>query len=134
MTTKSVAQKMSIKPGMTIWFSEASKQSLIGPLPDRVTVSDRLGASSVGVVFARDEVSLRATLAECGDDLLEPAALWVAYPKANRTDLNRDTLWPIVSEYGLRPNGQVAIDDVWSVLRFRANRDGEAPFLGGRAT
>jgi len=57
--------------------------------------------------------------------------VWVAYPKANKTDINRDTLWPIVVDFGLRPNGQIAIAETWSALRFRASRDGEAPFTGG---
>jgi hypothetical protein len=55
----------------------------------------------------------------------------IAYPKANRADINRDSLWPIVVEFGMRPNGQVAIDDVWSALRFRADKPGEEPFKGG---
>jgi hypothetical protein len=32
----------------------------------------------------------------------------------------------------MRPISQVAIDDVWSALRFRVLRAGEAPFTGGR--
>ena len=58
-------------------------------------------------------------------------ALWVLYPKANRTDVNRDTLWPILAGYGLRPISQVAVDEVWSALRFRPLREGEAPFAPG---
>lgn len=48
--------------------------------------------------------------------------LWVAYPKGSskmRTDINRDTLWPVVQAHGWRPVRQVAIDEVWSALRFR---------------
>jgi len=56
----------------------------------------------------------------------------IAYPKANKTDINRDSLWPILAEFGMRPISQVAIDDVWSALRFRVLRTGEAPFTGGR--
>jgi hypothetical protein len=37
-----------------------------------------------------------------------------------------------VGEYGLRPIGQVAIDEIWSALRFRPLKPGEAPFTGGR--
>jgi hypothetical protein len=65
-------------------------------------------------------------------DLGQVSALWVAYPKGDRTDVNRDTLWPIVGEYGLRPITQVAVDEVWSALRFRPLKEGEAPFTGGR--
>ncbi len=36
------------------------------------------------------------------------------------TDLNRDTLAALLTERGVRPVRQVAIDDVWSALRFRA--------------
>ena len=57
--------------------------------------------------------------------------LWVAYPKGGRADINRDTLWPILAEHGLRPIGQAAIDDVWSALRFRPLKEGESPFTGG---
>jgi hypothetical protein len=32
----------------------------------------------------------------------------------------------------MRPVTQVSIDQVWSALRFRSLKDGEAPFTGGR--
>jgi hypothetical protein len=42
-------------------------------------------------------------------------------PKAGRldTDLNRDSLAAALRERGLRAVRQIAIDDVWSALRFR---------------
>ena len=51
---------------------------------------------------------------------------------SHRADLNRDTLWPVLGEYGMRPVSQVAVDEVWSALRFRPLRPGEPPFTGGR--
>jgi hypothetical protein len=48
--------------------------------------------------------------------------LWLAYPKGSskiKTDINRDTLWPVVQAHGWRPVRQVAIDETWSALRFR---------------
>ena len=46
---------------------------------------------------------------------------WVAYPKAGQldTDLNRDILWRHFAPLGIRPVRNVALDDVWSALRFR---------------
>jgi hypothetical protein len=46
---------------------------------------------------------------------------WLAYPKGGRlgTDLNRDVLWELTKEQGVRPVRQVSIDEVWSALRFR---------------
>jgi hypothetical protein len=32
----------------------------------------------------------------------------------------------------VRSISQVAVDEVWSALRFRALKEGEAPFTGGR--
>jgi len=83
-------------------------------------------------VFADDADSLRAILSKQKDQLSQPVTFWIAYPKANRTNINRDTLWPMLNEYAMRPIGQIAVDEVWSALRFRPLKDGEAPFTGGR--
>jgi hypothetical protein len=46
---------------------------------------------------------------------------WAAYPKAGQlgTDLNRDILAKELQKRGAQPVRQVAIDEVWSALRFR---------------
>lgn len=132
MAEKSIAQKLLIRPGTKVWCSDPRQFGLLGPLPDGVIAIDSVTSAETGVVFAADSASLRATLAANRDGLAVPATFWVAYPKGNRTDMNRDSLWPILTEYGMRPIGQVAINDVWSALRFRPLREGEAPFTGGR--
>jgi hypothetical protein len=45
----------------------------------------------------------------------------VSYPKSGQlgTDLNRDSLAARVSTGGIQPVRQIALDDVWSALRFR---------------
>ena len=48
--------------------------------------------------------------------------LWMAYPKGTskvKTDVNRDRLWEATNPTGWRPVRQVALDDVWSAMRFR---------------
>ena len=49
--------------------------------------------------------------------------LWIAYPKGGsgvKTDINRDRLAAsVVEKTGWRAVRQVAIDEVWSALRFR---------------
>jgi len=50
------------------------------------------------------------------------ARLWVAYPKGGSggvADLTRDHGWEPLQALGLRPVAQVAVDAVWSALRFR---------------
>lgn len=132
MSTKSVAEKLLIKPNTTVWSSHASHLDLLEPLPDAVRHVDAPEQATTALVFADDADSLRDILTEHRDHLADPSTLWVAYPKGNRTDINRDTLWPILGEYGMRPIGQVSVSEVWSALRFRPLKDGEAPFQGGR--
>jgi hypothetical protein len=46
---------------------------------------------------------------------------WVAYPKSGQlgTDLNRDSLAALLIAGGIQPVRQIAVDEVWSALRFR---------------
>jgi len=132
MSPKSIAEKLLIKPDSTLWSSNDSRRDLIEPLPARVRYVDGLDDATTALVFTEDAASLRTILDANKDEVARPESFWVAYPKANRSDINRDTPWPIVAEYGLRPVTQVAIDDIWSALRFRPLKPGEAPFTGGR--
>jgi hypothetical protein len=132
MTDGAVARKLLIKPGASVWLSHPDRAALLGPLPDGWEPAGAIEAASVAIVFADDAAALRATLDREAAGLARPGALWVAYPKGNRTDVNRDSLWPILGGHGLRPITQVAIDDVWSALRFRPLRPSEPQFTGGR--
>ena len=131
MPAKTVAEKLAIKPGRSVWTSHPDRFAEVGELPESADRTDDLAAADVAVLYADDAASVRALLSANHDAITKPPVVWIAYPKANRTDINRDSLWPIVVEFGMRPNGQVAIDDVWSALRFRADKPGEEPFKGG---
>jgi hypothetical protein len=101
-------------------------------LPEGVRLVTKLEKAAAAVVFAEDADSLRSILETHKNELARPGTLWIAYPKGNRADINRDSVWPILGGYGMRPIGQVSLDEVWSALRFRPTRKGEAPFTGGR--
>ena len=131
MSGKTIAQKLVMKPGNRIWVSSADVLDVIGPLPEDVTTVDDIALAQVAVLFVADAAATRAALDAQRAGVTQPATIWIAYPKGNRSDINRDSLWPIAVEYGLRPNGQVAIDDTWSALRFRAQKPGEELFTGG---
>ena len=55
--------------------------------------------------------------------LVEPGGmLWIAYAKGTskvKTDVNRDKLWAAVQPIGWQPIRQIALDEVWSALRFK---------------
>jgi hypothetical protein len=114
-----VAQKLLIKPGNTVWVSDPARAGLIGPLPEGVISAAGLVDADVAVVLVDDEAGLRAFADGHRESLGAPRALWLLYPKGNRIALNRDSLWRLMAEYGVRPITQVAVDEVWSGLRFR---------------
>ena len=130
--SRSVAEKLTIKPNTTLWLSDDQHLARIEPLPEGVTLAAGPADATIAVIFADGSTSLRRALTKHKKSLRRPKSLWVAYPKANKADINRDSVWPIVAEYGLRPISQVAIDDTWSALRFRPLAEGEAQFTGGR--
>jgi hypothetical protein len=126
MSAKTVADKLLIKPGSTVWASDPSRLALVDPLPEGVREASDLSVAGIALLFADDGDSLRATLSAHADAAWHaPGAFWVLYPKGGRTDINRDSLWPILVEHGTRPVSQVAVDETWSALRFRALREGE---------
>lgn len=131
MSERPLAARLGIRPGATVWVSDEGRLPLLGPMPEGATGAPTLESAEVAVVFAESEASLRASVEAHGDALGTPAVLWVAYPKGNRADINRDSLWPILAEHGFRPVSQVAVDETWSALRFRLLRPGEAPFNPG---
>jgi hypothetical protein len=114
-----VAQKLLIKPGNAVWVSDPARAGLIGPLPEGVIAAAGLVDADVAVVLVDDEAGLRAFAEGHREILGAPRALWLLYPKGNRIALNRDSLWRLMAEYGVRPITQVAVDEVWSGLRFR---------------
>ena len=114
-----LAAKLQLKPGMTVAVLDPPGGALI-QLPEGCEPADARSADAV-LVFTEN----RDRLARHAEPLVEAAQrdalAWVAYPKGGQlgTDLNRDSLAQILSARGIRPVRQVAIDDVWSALRFR---------------
>jgi hypothetical protein len=131
VTTKTVAEKLLIRPNTTLWASHPDRLDLISPLPEGVQTVEAMSQATTGLIFADDSSSLQAILASHNGDLTRAGTIWIAYPKANKADINRDTLWPLLTQYGMRPIGQVAVDDLWSAIRFRPLKEGEAPFNPG---
>jgi hypothetical protein len=115
-----LADKLQIKEGQSVSVLHAPAGVEID-LPVGVRRTSSVAGSQVVIVFA----SNRAELAERAYPFIEAARrdalAWIAYPKAGQlgTDLNRDSLWELLQDRGIRPVRQVAIDDVWSALRFR---------------
>jgi hypothetical protein len=95
---------------------ESAAAALAG-LP--LTQEDSAGAALLA--FVRDRAALEEVRARIVASARDDRLTWVAYPKAGQlgTDLNRDTLAALLIESGIDPVRQIAIDEVWSALRFR---------------
>ncbi len=88
-------------------------------------LSDDPGAADAAILFVTTSADLSAPAADAIVAAAQrDAVTWVAYPKARQlgTDLNRDSLAALLIERGIRPVRQIAIDEVWSALRFRPHR------------
>jgi hypothetical protein len=120
-----VAAKLLIKPGVALWLSDPSRRSLLGPIPDGVVDAAGISDAGVGILFADSAAELRSFAEAQRDDLGRPPVLWILYRKGNRADVNRDSLWQLMAQYGVRPITQVAVDEEWSALRFRPLKPGE---------
>jgi hypothetical protein len=131
---RSLAAKLLVKAGDLVWVSDPGRVAVLGPLPDNTRVAAGGGvdrAARVAVVFVDDGAAARAAFDAEAAALKAVPVVWVLYPKANRSDVNRDSLWRLIAPYGLRPITNVAVDDTWSALRFRPLRPDEPQFTGG---
>jgi hypothetical protein len=90
-------------------------------LPEGVTPTHDARDADAVVLFA----ATRTELDESARPLLEAARAdrlaWVVYPKGGQlgTDLNRDLLARHLAPHRIRPVRQIAVDGLWSALRFR---------------
>src|ERR1700744_5226102 len=74
------------------------------------------------LVFAVNEHQLGNIVREVLPALQSDAKFWVAYPKIGSkiaTTLNRNCSWECITGYGYEPEHQVALDHVWTAIRFK---------------
>lgn len=117
MTT--LAQKFQLKAGQGIM--------LVNPPAgcDKFLASEGIGTvetSDAVLLFVNSLAELEQIVPPAFKSVSGDALVWVAYPKGSsgvKTDLNRDKLWDALKPTGWRPVRQIAVDNVWSALRFR---------------
>lgn len=112
----SLAKKLNLKPGTKLRVIGKPKDVDLGD----VDVTALANVKDV-LVFVATLAGLERTGAPLVDAARADRIAWAAYPKAGQlgTDLNRDVLWKALEKKGVQPVRQVALDEVWSALRFR---------------
>jgi hypothetical protein len=88
---------------------------------ERHTRRESVADEDALLVFAISSAELSALKEEVLNSAGRDRLTWIAYPKSGQlgSDMNRDSLAALLISWGLRPVRQIAIDDVWSALRFR---------------
>lgn len=74
------------------------------------------------LVFVISQNQLCNLLKEVLPALHTESKLWVAYPKTTSkiaSDLNRDCSWQVLSDHGYESVQEVALDHVWTAMRFK---------------
>lgn len=120
MPDQTAAQKLSIEPGTSLWCSHPSRLDQLGGVPDGVESAAHPDEATTAVVFADDADPLRDVLGAHGSQLPAAENIWIAYPTKPAGVLDR--LQPILTDYGMRPVEEIALDDAWTALRFEATR------------
>jgi hypothetical protein len=112
----SLAKKLNLKEGMKVRVVGKPKGL---DLDDVVTTTS--AKAEALLVFVKTLAEVDAKCAPLIEAAKEDRIAWAAYPKAGQlgTDLNRDILWKHLEGRGIQGVRQVALDEVWSAMRFR---------------
>lgn len=112
-----LGKKLNLKDGMTL--------RVLGR-PRDVDLEDVVPAKGAGadgvLLFAKTLAEVDAKGGPVVDAARSDRLAWIAYPKADQLDTNisRDVLARHLAPRGVHPVRMVAVDDVWSAMRFRA--------------
>ena len=125
MSKTPLVDRLRIKSGHRVSIVSAPERyrEILGPLPKNVNVTDVVSETAdIVLAFFTRRTDLEAEIETLKGAMGAVRILWISYPKGGPnedTDLNRDILWAALKAFGLRPVAQIAIDEVWSALRFK---------------
>lgn len=122
---KPVGRKLGMNPGMRALIIAPPRGylKLLAPLSDSLTVSSRAaGDYSFAQVFMTRLSEISRFARRLSKHAAQNALVWISYPKNTskvKGTLSRDVIREAMSAAGWRAVSIVAIDQVWSALRFR---------------
>ena len=125
MPQSALSRKLQVKAKsrITVIGAPPGYLDLLTPLPEGVQVTDALtGLYDIVHAFFERLDDLLAAVDRLKAALVDGGILWISYPKltAKRdSDLNRDLIWKALGALGLKAVSQIAVDDVWSAMRFK---------------
>ena len=125
MTETPLIKKLGMKPGQRIAILNAPEgyRDLLGTPPEDVELTTMFeGTFDMVHLFVKEKSELDTYALRVIHALKPGGLLWIAYPKQSAkvpTDITRDKGWDVLTGTSWRPVTQIAINEVWSALRFR---------------
>ena len=126
MSNQSLFEKLQLKDekNLLIQGIPSSIEKQFAKLTYAKNVTPLLKSKKVefALVFALSQQQLNNVMKEVFPALSPETKLWVAYPKTSSkivSDLNRDCSWDLLIKNGYESVRQVAVDNVWSAIRFK---------------
>lgn len=124
-----LAKKLQMRPGQQwlIFNVPDNYPTMLDPLPDGIEISFKAEGVFDGVqLFVKDTAQLTSALKIIIPVLKPDGVFWVIYPKKSKgvtTDLEMLSGWEVTKPYGLKPVASASINEVWTSLRFRPERN-----------
>lgn len=121
-----LAQKLSLKDGLTVWFSHMpdSVRAEIGPL-DLIEHTSMSAGLDAAHIFVRECLVMEALLRDLRTLIAPAGFVWVSWPKkASKvtTDISEDTIRAIALPMGWVDVKVCAVDSIWSGLKLVIRR------------
>jgi len=125
MSDKSIAQKLSDKPGYKVLIANAPARytTRMGEMPKGVTVLKKSEPGSDFIqTFIKSRKEMEDQLPALKESLKSGGLLWVTYPKGNSkipVDINRDRIAAYAKTIGMLGIAMISVDETWSALRLK---------------
>lgn len=114
--TGTIAARLGITPGTSLWFSPIEWLSMLGPLPPGVRVSGEFAGATVAIVFVSNANNVRWFVTTHRTSMTMVRTIWVCYPTRGRSDFTRATLDTQLAGHGLHILAEVPFDANYTAL------------------
>lgn len=139
--SQSILEKLQLKDEKNLLIqglpSTVEKQFVKISFAKNVTPLLKARKIDFALVFAISHKQLKDILNDVVPALKDDAKLWVAYPKVSSkivSDLSRDCHWACMENYGLEGVRLIALDSIWSAMRFKKTDCHNRPSISGELT
>ncbi len=118
-----LAKKLGIKSGYRVRVTNApaNYRSLVSPLPDNVTISNRISKGiHIWHFFTASKSELQQKLNDMMQGIPADGMIWVSWPKKSSgvaSTVTEDTIREVALPMGLVDVKVCAVDDTWSGLK-----------------